>query len=323
MYERFPYPSPRAEGQKLKGLANLLKIFGTETGYRFSGKSVLDVGTGTGHRLIEAAATFPDAKFTAVDLSEAALRIARQVAAQQAVQNVQFHLANMMESEKTLGSFDMVLGMGVIHHLSDPALGLRNLAHCLADDGLIFLYVYGKHGCRERIRRKRIVSILQGGEAQNFEAGISLVEDHGFDSFEYGWNVSPEDEESRNALIVDAYLNVNETQFEIDGIVDLMRSSGLHGSMVYGVTLDKIGRLFDTRLTKKAGMLPTTQPAAHLRTLAAKEKYERLSLIDKYRLLDLFYQPNGYTLLAYNLEANRYFSSCSRILSNLLMVKTG
>src|SRR5436190_22204650 len=151
MYARYPSPSAQPRGRKLKELANLLKLFCLETGYDLGGKAVLDAGTGTGHRLIEAAAAFKNTRFTAVDISETPLAIARRAAVHEGVENVEFRLANLMEDGQTLGAFDVILSMGVIHHLSDPATGIRNLVRNLADDGSLFLYIYGKHGGRERM----------------------------------------------------------------------------------------------------------------------------------------------------------------------------
>src|SRR5436190_3145854 len=81
MYGKYPYPSPQAKSLKLKELRNLLSIFSMENGYDMKSKSVLDAGTGTGHRLIEAASVFRDTRFLAVDISETSLRIAREIAA--------------------------------------------------------------------------------------------------------------------------------------------------------------------------------------------------------------------------------------------------
>src|ERR1051326_5578515 len=90
-----------------------------------------------------------------------------------------------MEDGGTLGRFDMVLSMGVIHHLSDPARGLRNLVGNLKEEGIIFLYIYGRHGGRERMRRKQILSLLLNGNRRDFEQGVHLAKELGFDSFEY------------------------------------------------------------------------------------------------------------------------------------------
>lgn len=321
MYSKFPYPSPQAHGRKLRELVNLLKIFAAETGYHLAGKSVLDAGTGTGHRLIEAAAAFQNTHFTAVDISEKSLAIARQAASHGKVQNVDFHLVNLMADDRMLGTFDVILSMGVIHHLSDPAGGVRRLVRNLAEDGILFLYIYGSHGARDRLRRKQIVSLLLNGNRQDFEQGIRLVKELGFNSPEYGWNLNFADEESRDALIVDAYLNVNETLFDADTIFDLMRFSGLDRFLVFGLTLDKIGCLFDTRLAKgKSGVLMITDVAAHLPSDAAKEAYEKLSLADKYRVIDLLFQPNGYTLMGFKGDALPQLPSDSRIRANTLAV---
>jgi SAM-dependent methyltransferase len=308
MYAKFPYPSPQAAGRTLKELADLLEIFCAETLYDLNGKSAIDAGTGTGHRLVEAASVFPGTRFTGVDISETSLAIARETAAHKGVRNVQFQRVNLMEGNK-FDTFDVVLSMGVIHHLSEPAMGLRNLVRNLADDGILFLYIYGKHGGRERMRRKQLVSLLLNGNQQDFERGITFIKALGFDSFEYGWNLNFEDEVSRNALIVDAYLHVNETLYDVDSIFDLMRTSGLDRFLIFGLTLDKYGCLFDTGLANMA---------EHLRSPIARDAYERLSLADKYRFVDLLLQPNGYTLMGFKPDAMKHFSPDDRILANAL-----
>ncbi len=319
MYAKFPYPSSQPYSRKLRELANLLSIFSREANYELKGKTVLDAGTGTGHRLIEAASAFKNTRFVAVDISEASLAIARQAAANERVQNVEFQLFNLMEDGKRFGTFDLILCMGVIHHLAEPARGLRNLVQNLAEDGILFLYIYGKHGCHERMRRKQIVSLLLNANSQDFERGISLIKDLGFDTFEYGWNLNFDDEESRNALIVDAYLNVNETLFDADKLFDLMQSSGLHGFLIYGLALDQHGCLFETRLGQTSlPMFPKTDVAVRLGSPLLRESYESLSLPNKYRLIDLLFQPSGYTVLGFKGGAMRHFPDGGRILANAL-----
>src|SRR5437879_9481872 len=90
MYARFPYPSQDTGEQRLTELANLLLLFSRETPYEFRGKRVLDVGTGTGHRLITAAQRFPETQFVAVDVCAPPLEIARATAHAAGVGNVEF-----------------------------------------------------------------------------------------------------------------------------------------------------------------------------------------------------------------------------------------
>jgi len=323
MYARFPYPSPQATGRKLMELYNLLKIFEKETGYNFAGRAILDAGTGTGHRLIEAAKAFQKTEFVGVDVSPVPLSIARQAAAHEGLQNVQFRPGNLMDDDEHLGVFDVVLCMGVVQHLSEPARGLRNLVRNLADEGVIFVYIYGKHGTRERMRRKQITSLLLNGNQEDFELGIRIVKDLGFDSFEfdYGWNLNFDDAASRDSLIVDAYLNVNDNLYAADEIFSLVRHSGLYGFATYGLALDRQGCLFDTRL--QPGIRPIieiTDVSPELSTQRLQEAYQALSLADKYRLIDLLFEPAGYTLLGFKEGALQYFKPNDRVISNMFRI---
>jgi len=122
---------------------------------------------------------------------------------------------------------------------------------------------------------------------------------------------------------MDAYLNVNEALFDFDGLIELLQPSGLQGFLVYGITADKYGCLLETRVTKGKPMLPVTDLAAHLQSPFVQEAYERLTLADKYRLIDLLFRPNGYTIMAFTAGAARHWSSESRIGANALMLSGG
>ncbi|WP_431269565.1 methyltransferase domain-containing protein [Dankookia sp. P2] len=104
MYDQFPYPSPRAHGRDLRELLNLLTLFSMETKYDFRNRAVLDAGTGTGHRLIKAAARLRQTRFTAIDISEKPLSIARQVCQQEGLDNIEFRVAES-HGRRTPGRF--------------------------------------------------------------------------------------------------------------------------------------------------------------------------------------------------------------------------
>jgi len=320
MYSRFPYPSRNQGEHRLKELANLLRLFAVETGYDFRGKSVLDVGTGTGHRLIKAASYLPDTRFVAVDLCEPPLSIARATAREAGVTNVEFAQLDLLSDDADLGQFDVVLCMGVLHHLPDPSAGIRRLVSLLERDGLLFTYLYGAPGSGERMRRKQMLSVLLGEDAGSFDAGLELVKALGWASTpSYGWNLNADDESSAEALIVDSYLNVNEELFDVERIVRDMQSSDLDSIMVYGITSGAGGLLLDTDLKAHSNILTHwTDMAGFLPTPDAVARYERLGLRERYRMVELAFQPNGYTVLAYRKPASKYFAPGGRVQRNAI-----
>jgi SAM-dependent methyltransferase len=309
MYSKYPFPSPHVGGKRLAELADLLNMFCIEMEFDLSGRSVLDAGTGTGHRLIEAAAAHPDCRFLAIDFSEVSLGIARANALKRDIRNVEFLQCDIVESTSSLGVFDVVLVMGVLHHLSDPSRGLAHLVGNLSDNGILLLYVYGKIGAAERMRRKQMISMLVG-ERMDFDLGIDFVKELGFDSFEYGWNIGADDQLTLDSLIVDAYLHVNEHLYTFDDILDLLRSSGLVGFAIYGITSGTKGVLLDMDLCCPS--MPKSE--------AIRRRYKALSVADKYRFADLFYKPNGYTIVAFKGGGLNQFDPSTRIQRNLVML---
>ena len=323
MYTRFPYPSPTAGRRKYKELANLLGLYARETGFDLTSKRILDGGTGTGHRLAEAALMFKQASFTAIDLSEASLSVARATAAQAGLDNVEFRRHNLLDDTR-IGTFDIVMSMGVLHCLSDPKRGLRNLVRNLADPGVVFLYLYGKLGSRERMRRKAVVATLLRG-AVDFERGIQMVKDLGFELDEYGWKYDGDDEPTRNGMIVDAFLNVNDILYDSDDIHDLVTGSGVYAWSLYGITTRDSGLLFDVggmagETSSRALMPRTMNMAQYLTSDLVRGAYAALDVREKYRLADLLYQPNGYTVVSFSRKSFESLPQDHRLRRNAIIV---
>lgn len=318
MYSRFPYPSQDVGERRLTELANLLRLFEVEADVDFCGKSVLDVGTGTGHRLITAARRFPDTRFTAIDLCAEPLEIARATAAAAGVTNVEFHQHDIMSGAIGRGRFDVVLCMGVLHHLADARLGVARIAEAVAGDGVLFAYVYGSLGSAERMRRKEMLKLLLGPDRRNFDAGIRMVRALQLGGKNYGWNRNADDAGSSDALLVDSYLNVHENLFDIAGMIQLLHGSTLGSLMPFGITSESTGLLFDTDLDAAPRIkIPWTDMRRHLPSDEAIAAYGRLALEDRVRMVELAFQPNGYTMLAWPGGPER-FSADSRIRRNAL-----
>ncbi len=101
--------------------------------------AVLDLGTGSGAIAIAIAHERPDAKVTAVDISEPALAVARGNAGRLALANLQFVAGNWFEPVAT-ARFDVIVSNPPYVAAGDPALAV--LAHeprvalVAGDDGL-------------------------------------------------------------------------------------------------------------------------------------------------------------------------------------------
>lgn len=265
MYRDFPYPSVEVERGDLLEMIDLLRVLSLETRTSIAGKRVLDAGTGTGRRLAKAALAFPEARFTAVDLCEAALGVARRVGEKEGVENVRYDSADLMGDLRHLGMLDLVLCVGVLHHLAAPAIGLRNLAAIMEPGGMLVLWLYGERGGRERNRRKRVIRELLHTEANDFTTGIRVARDLGFaDDFELGWALQGATARERDGMIVDALLNVNEKLCDIEDIQTLMRDSRLAGYVVFSIVSGNALHLVDTSLDGPKSGFRTTDVTKHM-----------------------------------------------------------
>ena len=88
----------------------------------------------------------PDARVTAIDISEMSLRHTRDLQRKYDLQNLEIHQLSI-EDVRNLGrTFDQIVCTGVLHHLPDPDLGLRALRDVLSPQGAMNLMVYAPYG---------------------------------------------------------------------------------------------------------------------------------------------------------------------------------
>ena len=249
MYKKYPYPSPSTDVSQTNELLNLLRIFELESKIKLENKSIFDAGSGSGHRITNVAQYFTKSSFLGIDISDKSLLIANKLKKLKKLQNIKFQKHNIMNGVKTLGKFDLVLCMGVLHHLSNPDKGLQMLTKTMKNDGVIFLYLYGKLGGHKRMLNKEIISILLDKKKSNYNLGIKLVRDLDLNKFDYGWNLNFKNKKEEDALIVDSLLHANEFLYDCKDIDDLFKKSKLYGYAIFGITAGTEGYLFDASIT--------------------------------------------------------------------------
>jgi len=160
-YDANPYPRWRtATLQPAAPLAevigNLLPWYPPEERERLAAverPQILVAGCGTGQHAIKVAHRYENGHVLAVDLSRRALAFAAMRAQDYSCANLSFAEADLLalaDSALVLpeprGPYDLIECSGVLHHLEDPAAGLRALAGRLKPSGLMKLGLYSRRG---------------------------------------------------------------------------------------------------------------------------------------------------------------------------------
>jgi len=122
----------------------LADILHSDTVYP-AGSNVLEAGCGVGAQTIILARNSPNAKFTAVDLSEESLRVARERVSLQGFTNVTFHQSDIFHLPYEDNSFDHLFLCFVLEHLPNPLEALQCLRRVLKRGGTITV-IEGDHG---------------------------------------------------------------------------------------------------------------------------------------------------------------------------------
>ncbi len=108
----------------------------------FEGKAVLDAGCGMGRNSFWVL-SWGAKRLQAFDYGQASVEAARE------------NLKNFPHAKvshesiydiKYENEFDIVMSIGVIHHLKDPKLAIKNLIKALKPGGRLIVWVYGKDG---------------------------------------------------------------------------------------------------------------------------------------------------------------------------------
>ena len=180
MYEENPYPRLVCLHRRAPSpLGALLRTWLRRPDLSVVGEGALRIlvaGCGTGQHAMGTATRTANASVLAVDLSRASLARATRLARSRGIQNLRFASADILALTALNERFHVIESVGVLHHLDDPAAGLRVLADLLVPGGLMQLGLYSERG------------------RQDVVAGRALIA-------EAGWTASPEGIRAARAAI--------------------------------------------------------------------------------------------------------------------------
>lgn len=231
MYEENPYPRWTSKlpmlnphGRPLEEVFELVQSPAWQSRPTRPVQSILVAGCGTGRSPLAIAVAFPRTRVVAIDISCRSLAYAGIMAERYRVTNVEFQRRDILGLAGWGEQFDLVESVGVIHHMRDPAAGLRGLLKCLRPGGLLRLGVYSRSGRDPIIRfRERQTQVRSDRRAlREMRHGI----------FEAGANGPYRDVlRFRDFYTLsgcrDLLRHEQETQFSIPELQALLKASGL------------------------------------------------------------------------------------------------
>jgi 2-polyprenyl-3-methyl-5-hydroxy-6-metoxy-1,4-benzoquinol methylase len=299
MYERYPYPYTGVKGEALTDLYVLVHMLFAEAGIddsEIAQYSFFDGGCGSGQRILGLASEFPQAFFTGVDMTESSLKIARQQAELLGIKNVTFRKGNLLELEES-EKYDVVTSVGVVHHLSDPGRGVRNLSNLVADSGILILHVYHKLGEHKRMLQRELAQMLTG--ERDLDYGIGVIRDLGLSlPLEYygknGYN-SNLTETDQVAKDIDVYLHPRVFTYRFEDGIELLKSSGLDWVAINSVNIPS--QSYFVSASCPPDML-AFDPMKSLATSRLRASYESLSLRERLRTIELLLEPTSFSMVA-------------------------
>jgi len=165
----------------------------------------------------------PDAAVTALDLSRKSVRRARLHCLLHGITGVNFTVGDLLQPELAPGPFGLIDAYGVLHHLADPAAGLKALAKRLVPGGIVRLMVYSRYTRREEESIRRALRLLKIREPAQV---LDLVQRSKPDSrLRQFFELS--DEVGFTSGLADALLHPLVHTYRIESLLDLVRESGL------------------------------------------------------------------------------------------------
>src|SRR5579864_1731764 len=240
-YEAYPYPArdPTRELEfNLDFVATRLTaidqyIFGGRRNWSKRFRALV-AGGGTGDGALHLASQMQEAgipgEVVYLDLSRAARTVAEARAVARQLKNIVFCTGSLVDvSEAEFGLFDFIDCSGVLHHLEEPATGLKALAAVLATHGGLNIMVYGRTGRAgvyevQRLARRLAPPSLPMEERLAIVRRLlsALPSSH---LLEHGRVCK--DPNGNAAELVDLYLHARDQPFSVTELQTLTQAAGL------------------------------------------------------------------------------------------------
>ena len=226
-YERHPYPhypllaSVRRYDTYAMNLTALWARFNGELLQEHDGKILLS-GCGA-FAPYPMSLSNPKAQITGVDLAQLNLQRARLHCLLHRRFNVRFLQGDFLDPSVTPGPYHFIEAFGVLHHLDDPAAGMRALEQRLVPGGILRVMVYGRYARQEAESVRRAMRLLKVRDLAAIKRMLKkAAPDSRLRSYvDAAW------EAKNDSGLADLFLHPNVKTYRIDEFMEMVGQTGL------------------------------------------------------------------------------------------------
>ncbi|HEX7131035.1 MAG TPA: class I SAM-dependent methyltransferase [Iamia sp.] len=276
LYEEHPYPAHGVIGTVLARLVGPVLAEGPPRRPR-----LLDAGCGTGEQTLGVARAHSDAEVVGVDLNAASIAFARDLARRHGIA-ARFETADLLGPLDGLGSFDVIVSVGVLHHLDQPARALARLRAVAAPGARLVAMLYGVYGRAPLFDARDAFARAAGTDdrearlavAADVRLGVNRGPAHlareAVRRLRFGPDLGPVEAVRRAvggrspAYQADAFTHPVERAFSLTEAADLLAASGwrLDGWPARSGLPDRASQLFRSPTAERVERLPVLERGA-------------------------------------------------------------
>lgn len=286
-YARWPFPGTAFLGREGLILLRRLSSWFREAAGEGDRPRALDAGCGTGETLLALARRFPEADFVGLDVSAPSLQKARVEAQRRGLDNIHFVRRGILGRNPSPDLYDVVLCLGVLHHIRPCERALARLAAATRPAGRLVLWLYGRHGRARHALNLSFLRLLDAGRspadrlalARTFldELGARFAEETGFYTPRGSGPEGIAWLRAHPEWLADQFLNAYEHPWSLDEVLDLF---------------DRQDLVLEEWLGAPSSLGELTESPALV------SAFERLDERSRWLALDCLLKPAGYLLVA-------------------------
>ena len=170
----------------------------------------------------------PECRFVGIDFSQASIAHEERLRERHNLTNLTLRKMELQDVSTLGQSYDLIVSSGVLHHLPDPAAGLRALSSVLEPThGVMLLMLYGRFG---RAGIYELQDVFRRTKVPQSPEGVAIVRSMIQQLAPHHparWYYEHSFEMKSDAAVVDTFLHPQDVAYSVQDVLDFVEGNGL------------------------------------------------------------------------------------------------